>query len=128
MAENKDVKEIEEGKTIAWLGYLGILCLIPLLAYKDNKFAKFHGKQGLIFFIAYMVIFIVLWILAFIFRFAFGAISRVGGVFGILFGILIGLLWLVVFVFSIIGIIKSLQGEYWKMPIIGNYVEKVKME
>jgi uncharacterized membrane protein len=121
MAENKDVKEIEEGKTIAWLGYLGILCLIPLLAYKDNKFAKFHGKQGLIFFIAYIILFIVLWILALIFSFAFAPL-------GILIWVLDIVLWLVVVVFSIIGIIKSLQGEYWKMPIIGNYVEKVKME
>ena len=49
MAEEE--KEIEEGKAFAVLGYLSILCLVPLLLKKDNKFALFHGKQGLILFI-----------------------------------------------------------------------------
>jgi len=95
--------------------------LIPLLAYKDNKFAKYHGKQGLIFLIAYMVIFIVLIILD---TFLFFISLYAGQIFKISFW----LLGLVVLVFSILGIIKSLQGEYWKMPIIVKYVEKVKME
>ena len=29
------------------LAYIGILCLIPLLAAKDSEFAQFHAKQGL---------------------------------------------------------------------------------
>ena len=120
MAESKDIKEIGEGKSVAWLGYLGILCLIPLLAYKDNKFAKFHGKQGLFFFIAYIVVFIILWILAVIFSYTFTPI-------GIIIWVLDVLLWIVVIVFSIIGIIKSVQGEYWKMPVIGDWAEKQKI-
>ena len=50
--EKKEVqdKEVQEGKIYAVIGYLGILCIIPLLLKRDNKFALFHGKQGLVLF------------------------------------------------------------------------------
>ena len=40
--------EVEMAKGTAWLSYLGILWLIPLLTMKDNAFAKFHVKQGIV--------------------------------------------------------------------------------
>ena len=43
-------KEIEDGKIWAFIGYWWILFLVPLLGKKDNKFALFHGKQGLVLF------------------------------------------------------------------------------
>ncbi len=42
--------EVDEGKALAAIGYLGILFLIPLLAKKDNKFCQHHGKQGAVLF------------------------------------------------------------------------------
>ena len=42
-----DKKEIENGKVMAILAYLGILCLIPYFAEKDNKYVRFHAIQGL---------------------------------------------------------------------------------
>ena len=45
-----------DNKIIAALSYIGILCLIPLLAKKDSKFAQEHGKQGLIMLIAWIVL------------------------------------------------------------------------
>jgi len=101
-------KEIEEGKIFAVIGYLGILCLIPLLLKKENKFALFHGKQGLVLLIGEVgaaVINIVpilgqlIWILAVM-------------VFGIL---------------SLVGIVQSLMGNYWKMPVIGEVAEKISI-
>lgn len=37
---------VKEGKVFAILAYIGILCLIPLLVKKENKFAFFHAKTG----------------------------------------------------------------------------------
>ena len=59
MAEDK---EVQEGKIFAVIGYLGILCLIPLLFKKDNKFALFHGKQGLVLFLGWIAVGIVMMI------------------------------------------------------------------
>ena len=42
-----DKKDIENGKLMSVLAYLGILCLIPYFADKDNKFVRYHAIQGL---------------------------------------------------------------------------------
>jgi uncharacterized membrane protein len=108
--------DVESGKSMAWLAYLGILFLVPLLAMKDNKFAQYHAKQGMWLF----VVEVALWILSFIFGFF-------PSILALILGIIIWLLWIVILVFAIMGIVKALQGEYWKMPIIGNWVKEIKI-
>lgn len=100
--------EIDEGKIWGVLGYLGILCLIPLLAKKDNRFALFHAKQGLV---------LLIWIV--------GA-SIIGWI------PLLG--WMIFFlsvfgvsVLCLIGIIQVLIGNMWKIPIVGDIAEKIKL-
>jgi uncharacterized membrane protein len=44
--------ERENENMMAILSYLGILCLIPFLVFKDNDFVQYHAKQGLTLFIA----------------------------------------------------------------------------
>ena len=102
MAEDK---EIQEGKIFAVIGYLGILCLVPLLFKKENKFALFHGKQGLVLFLGEVALGIVS-VIPFLGWFV--------GFFGVLiFGIL-----------SLIGIVQSLLGNYWKMPVVADIADK----
>ncbi|MBN1445824.1 MAG: hypothetical protein JW957_06930, partial [Candidatus Omnitrophica bacterium] len=59
-------KTIDEGKGLAWLSYLGILLLIPLLVNKDNEYSKFHVKQGLVLLISGIILSVASIILAFI--------------------------------------------------------------
>lgn len=62
MEEEKNTEQsstqgvVEEGKIYAFLGYWGILFLIPILAKRDNEFAVFHGKQGLVLFILEIIV------------------------------------------------------------------------
>jgi uncharacterized membrane protein len=124
-APQSEQQMIEEGKIFALLAYLGILCLIPLLAKKDNKFAYFHAKQGLVLFIASIIVFFVLGIGGFI----IGMVaSMIHAAFGAIIGMLFTLLWLVfamgLFAIAIIGIVQSLNGKYWEMPILGKYAQK----
>lgn len=99
-----DQKDIEENKTIAAIGYIWILCLVPLLLKKNSKFAHFHGKQGLILFIVEICGFVVYWI------------QFIGWLFG-----------LALLIVSIIGILKALSGEYWEMPVIGSLAKKINI-
>jgi hypothetical protein len=46
---------VKDGMVFAIVAYIGILCLLPLLLKKDNKFALHHGKQGLVLFIAEII-------------------------------------------------------------------------
>ncbi|MGB3478573.1 MAG: DUF4870 domain-containing protein [bacterium] len=108
-------KSIEEGKIFAFIGYWGLLFLVPILAKKDNKFAMFHGKQGMVVFIAFIAILIVSTILGFI------------PIIGAIIYILSMLVYLALVIMAIIGMIKALTGDYWKMPILGDIAEKIKI-
>jgi uncharacterized membrane protein len=91
-------EEIEDGKTFAGIGYLGILFLIPLLAKSENKFCRAHAKQGLVLCIA--------WILA--------VIPFIGWLWGIF-----------VLVCMIMGLIAAFNGKYQKLPLFGAIAEKL---
>jgi len=101
-----DSTDIAQNKTMAILAYLGILVLIPILAAKNSKYARYHANQGLLLFIAEIALSIVLRILV--------TISAVFGIFGLLDFALLALL--------IIGIINVSNGKEKELPIIGGYI------
>ena len=108
MNETSTKQDIEENKLVAAVGYLGILCLVPLLLKKDSAYAQFHGKQGLVITIAW----ILLWI---------GNIIPVLGQIVWFVGS-VGLLILVV-----VGMMKAMAGEMWEMPYLGKYASQIKL-
>ena len=105
MNEDKDI--ILEGKIWAVMGYLWILCLIPLIYKKNNPFTLFHAKQGLVLFIAWIISSGIM-------------IIPVLGFIGVLGNI-------AVLILGLAGILNSLKGEYWRMPYIGDYAEKIEI-
>ena len=102
-----DPKDIEDNKVVACLAY--IIFFIPMLAAKDSKFAMEHAKQGLVLLIVSIIILIA------------GMVIPVIGWF--LIGPLGSLLILIV---AIIAIVKTLQGEFWEIPVIGKYRSNFK--
>ncbi len=102
-AVNKD-KDIEKNKEVAALSYIWVLCLVPLLTKKRSKFAQFHAKQGLILFIAEIVGVFIFWIPV--------------------FGWAIAIVLLVV---SIMGVLKALNGEWWKIPYVYDLSKKFNL-
>ncbi len=103
--------DVEKAKGMAWLSYLWILWLVPLLTMKDNSFAKFHVKQGIVITIYWVGLWIVSLILSVIF---------IGPVIGTIGSIIL-------VIFCIIGIVQSLGGKYWKCPLgVHQLAEKFK--
>ena len=49
-----DKQEAEEGKIMAIFAY--IIFLIPLFAASDNQFARYHTNQGVVLFLAWLVL------------------------------------------------------------------------
>ena len=99
--ENKSLDpDIEKNKTVAALSYVWILFLIPLLGKKRSNFSQFHAKQGLILFL-----------LSFIAWFP-------------LIGWLIGL---AIIIISIMGILKCMEGTWWKIPYIYDLSKKINL-
>ena len=97
-------KDIEENKVMAAIGYVWILCLVPLFLKRKSKFAQFHAKQGLILFIVEIFGWLIFWI------------PIIGWILGIL-----------ILVLAILGIMNALQGKYWEMPLLGKYAKKINL-
>ena len=104
-------KEVEEGKIFAFLGVFLTLIgfLIVLLAKKENKYAMYYAKQGLVLFIAAVIISIL-------------SIIPIIGWFVImpLGNLLLLILW-------IMGWVRALSGEMKPIPLIGKYAESWKI-
>ena len=108
-----DKKEIENGKVMAILAYLGILCLIPYFAEKDNKYVRFHAIQGL-----------NLCLFSVIYGVAFGILSLVLAFIPIIGWILILLLSLISYGFvalAIWGIVYAFQDKAKEIPVVNKY-------
>jgi uncharacterized membrane protein len=97
----------DEGTIASILSYIPFLCLIPLLQMRNNEKARFHSRQGLILFL-----------------------------FEILAGILLipglsGFIWKAVLILALgasaAGIIFGIQGKDYKLPIIGDIADKIKI-
>ena len=99
-------QEIKDAKVLATVAYWGFLCILPLVLMKDNKFAVYHGKQGLVLFI-FLVAGFILSILP-------------------LFGPII--YWLVLFIylaFLLWGSIAALAGKKAFIPVVSKFAEKI---
>ena len=99
--------------------------LIFFLIEKDSKLVRFHGMQSLLFNVGVAVLCFVLWIIFFVIYFI---ANQVAGAMGALVGILGMLLWFVLAIGILIAwvlcLVRAYQGQYFKLPIIGNFAEK----
>ena len=97
-----------DDRFFAAIGYLGILCLVPLLLKKQSAFAQHHGKQGLVILIAWLG----LWV-------------------GMIVPILGQIVWslgsLALMILIILGMINAFQGKMWEMPVLGKYAKTLKL-
>ena len=94
-------------KLMGVLAYIGILFIVPLLAAKDSKFARFHANQGLVLFITDVVLFIAAGIID-------GFLPVIGGLINLA-------AYVVAIVLMILGIVNAANGEEKELPIIGQY-------
>jgi uncharacterized membrane protein len=108
-----DSADIEQNKVMAVLAYIGPLVLVPILAAKDSKFAKFHANQGLTLFICSFVYCIAVFIISFILY----SISDWLG----FFVHILRLLNLAFLVLAVLGIINAVNGQAKELPVIGKF-------
>lgn len=104
--ERPDPADVDQNKIFAVLAYLGILFLVPLLAAKESRFARYHTNQGVVLFIAAIICSVGGSILSFI--------PIVGCI--VLPVVMIG-----IFALMIMGIINAAKGECKPLPLIGQY-------
>ncbi|MDP2653941.1 MAG: hypothetical protein Q8Q08_07920 [Candidatus Omnitrophota bacterium] len=105
MSKRDEDKDILEGKVIAILSYLPVLCIIPLVLKKENPFVLYHGRQGLVIFTAEVGVFV--------FSIPFSWILPVG--------------MFVLLLISFIGIIAVLKGQYVEFPLVTKLAQKITL-
>lgn len=98
-------------KVYGILSYIGILVLVPLLAGK-TQFARYHANQGLVLFIADIILGVMIGITV-------GVLSLLGVIGVVLGSIVSGVFGLCIFVLVIMGIINAANGEMKPLPVIG---------
>ena len=99
-----DPKDAAENKIVAMIGYLGILCLVPLFLKKDSAYAQFHGKQGLVL----CLLWVATWALGWLPLFGWGLVVAT-------------------VILTIVGMQNAAAGKMEELPIIGQYADKIKL-
>lgn len=89
----------QDQKFMAAVGYLWILSVIILAVKKNDGFVRFHASQGALIFVCSLVLMFI---------------PVVGWLINLLLGIT-----------ALVGIIKSLQGEEWALPVGGEIAAKL---
>lgn len=106
MKEQKlDKKVITDGAPFALLSYVFILWILTYIFKKDNSFATFHARQGIVIFVGNLICFV------------FGLIPVLGAIFHLAGYILV--------LTSLYGIYLSLTGKCQKIYIIGDIAQKL---
>jgi uncharacterized membrane protein len=114
-------EEIESGKGMSILAYIGILSLIPFFAEKKNKFVVYHAKQGLNLFICEAIFGVGFGIIASIITAITVGSLNLGLLFvlPIILGVIGWAFGIFFLVMSIMGIVQACSGEAKELPIIG---------
>lgn len=114
-------EEIQSGKTFAIIAYF--IFFVPLLIeeQRKNKFVMFHTEQATVLAIVNIAIFIIKMVL-----FSIMFTGYYGG-FGLytIFNLVFWLLHIAIFVLWIMAIIGAANGKYEKMPVLGDFAEKL---
>lgn len=91
----------DQDKIMLVLAYFGIFSLIPLLTVKDSDYVKWHAKQGLVLFVAVVLLGLIPFL---------GCITSLAGI-----------------VIMIMAILKALKGERWRLPVIADLADKINL-
>jgi len=118
MAGEEEEQPSDRSRWIAALSYLTFLCFFSLWRAGNDPFIRFHAKQGFLLLLAECIAIVV----TVIFGITIGKLRFIGL-------ILISLIQLITalgaLTLAVVGFIKALFGEYWHLPFLGEYRDRV---
>jgi len=106
----------DQDRVLVVFGYLGPLALVSLVASR-REFVKWHAKQGL-------VLSATLGVSYGIFRFVHTLVAR-WQFFGELFWAAVWMILLGVLVAMLVCIVRGLEGERFKLPMLGDLADRL---
>jgi fumarate reductase subunit D len=91
---------------MAAMGYLGILCFVPLLRCKNDEYVLFHARQGF-----------VLWMWAVLAMFAL-PIPLAGEIF-------FSVSMMAIIIYMVAGILSVLFRRAWRLPLVATLADLI---
>ncbi|MCH7948754.1 MAG: hypothetical protein IIC66_13255 [candidate division Zixibacteria bacterium] len=89
------------------MAYIPFLCFVPLLNASSSKDVRFHARQGVILFIIELV----------------AALFLIDQVSDFFFKVIL----IFAVALSVAGLVFAAQGKNYKLPIIGDFIDKTKL-
>ena len=122
--KNNDTEEIvveqpsDRSRWVAAVSYLAFLCFFALWKSKHDEYVRDHARQGFLLLLAECVAIVTIIVL----ELTIGRVRFIGFMVVLILQLFTGLGALTL---SIVGFVKALFGEYWHMPLIGEYADRV---
>ena len=110
ISDNIDFSEempAEDIKMASIMAYIPFLCFVPLLNASSSKDVRFHARQGVILFIIELV----------------AALFLIDQVSDFFFKVIL----IFAVALSVAGLVFAAQGKNYKLPIIGDFIDKTKL-
>jgi len=99
--------------------------LIFFLIEKESRLVRFHAMQSILLSVLAGIVLIVLWVMSIV---IWLVTTQLPGFLAAIVNLVVMLLWIIVCVGLLIAwimcLVKAFQGQYFKLPIIGNFAEK----
>ena len=116
---------------LAAVGYIPLLFFLPLFVGTKEPFAKFHGRQSLVMFAAVLAFNIAVAVTDLVLGRILGGMFLMGPFFKVvawLFHYPAGLVVALAYAVLIIaGITQAATGQYWRIPVVGAYADRLKL-
>lgn len=103
---------------LAYITFIPAIVFLLKKPFKANPFIRFHSWQSIFLAIAAVVVGLVLRI---VFSFL-GFIPHIGYLVAWLIGMVTFVGWWILW---LVALIKAFQGEFFRLPIVGHFAEKV---
>ncbi len=116
---------------LAALGYIPLLFWLPLFVGSREPFAKFHGRQSLVMFVTVAAFNILVLLTDLVLGRLLGGMFLIGIFFRIVAWLIhypaAGIVALAYVVLIAVGIVQAATGEYFRIPVVGAYAERLKL-
>lgn len=106
----------DQDKILLVFDYLGPLAFVSLVASR-REFVRWHAKQGLLFSASVVALYLIMKILHIVLR------RILWPVFGELFWALAALVWLGMSLVFVVCLVRALEGERFKIPLLGDLAD-----
>lgn len=108
----------DQSRWMAAMSYVTFFCFWSLWKAGEDRFVNYHARQGVLLLLAECIILVMTVILD-------STIGRLKFVGVLLVGVIQLAAGLGALTLSVVGFVKALFGEYWHLPYLGDYREKV---